>query len=238
MPKYRFRPGLIPTLAMLLAVALCIRLGLWQQHKAEAKRALQSQFDQRLREAPVALPEKIADLEAWRYRRVKVRGSYDTHYQILLDNQVEQEIAGYQVITPLQLDNGRRVLVNRGWVPAPADHRSVPPVVTPNGAQEVEGTVWLPSDKFFALEPKQASAQWQPVWQNMDMKRYAQSVPFDVLPLVIRLDAASNAGGFARDWPRPVERIEMHVGYSYQWFGFALAFMVIYLVVNIRKSND
>jgi surfeit locus 1 family protein len=55
---------------------------------------------------------------------------------------------------------------------------------------------------------------------------------------VIRLDAASGAGGFVRNWPRPAERIEMHIGYAYQWFGFALAFFVIYLVVNFRKSNE
>ena len=238
MLKYRFRPGLMPTLAMLIVVTVCIKLGLWQQHKAEVKRALQAQLDQRLREATVALPEQIADLEAWRYRRVKVRGSYEPRYQILLDNQVEQEVAGYQVVTPLQLENGRRVLVSRGWVAAPADHATLLQVTTPSGMQEVEGTVWLPSEKFFALGSTPAGEQWQPVWQNMDMKRYAQMVPFAVQPFVIRLDATSNAGGFARNWPRPAERIEMHVGYSYQWFGFALAFVVIYLVVNIRKSDD
>lgn len=238
MLKYRFRPGLLPTLAMLLAVTVCIKLGLWQQHKAEVKRALQTQLDQRLKEAPVALPEKIADLEAWRYRRVKVRGSYDTRYQILLDNQVEQEVAGYHVVTPLQLENGMRVLVNRGWIAAPANHGTVPQVATPGGMQEVEGAIWLPPDRFFALGPTPAGTQWEQVWQNMDLKRYAQAVPFAVQPFVIRLDATSTAGGFVREWPKPAERIEMHVGYAYQWFGFALAFAVIYLVVNIRKNNE
>jgi len=98
---------------MLLAVVVCIKLGLWQQHKAEAKQVLQAQLDRRLKEAPVALPDKITDLEAWRYRRVKVKGSYDTRYQILLDNQVEQDLAGYHVMTPLQLENGESILVNR-----------------------------------------------------------------------------------------------------------------------------
>lgn len=238
MLKYRFRPGLLPTLAMLLVVALCIRLGLWQQHKAEIKQALQVQLDQRLREAPVALPENIADPEAWRYRRVKVRGSYDTHYQILLDNQVEEEVAGYHVVTPLRMENGTHVLVDRGWIAAPANHATLPQVVTPSEMQEVEGTIWLPSDRFFALAPMPESQQWQAAWQNMDMPRYRQAVPFAVLPLVIRLDAASKAGGFIRNWPRPAERIEMHISYAYQWFGFALAFAVIYLVVNIRKSDD
>jgi surfeit locus 1 family protein len=236
--KYRFRPGLLPTLATLLTVAVCIKLGLWQQHKAQAKQMLQTQLDQRQQEAPVALPDSIVDLEAWRYRRVKVRGSYDTHYQILLDNQVEQDLAGYHVMTPLQLENGAHVLVNRGWVMAPADRTSVPQLGTPPGMLEVEGIVWLPPEKYFALGSASGSEKWQTVWQNMDMKRYAASVPFAVQPFVIRLDATSGAGGFVRNWPKPAERIEMHIGYAYQWFGFAVAFVVIYIVVNLRKNNE
>lgn len=223
---------------MLLAVAVCIRLGLWQQHKAEVKQALQAQLDQRLREVPVALPAKIDDPEAWRYRRVAVRGSYDTRYQILLDNQVEGEVAGYHVVTPMQVAGGTYVLVDRGWIAAPPDHATVPEVLTPRAVQEVQGNLWLPPDKFFVLEAPVANEKWQTVWQNMDMKRYAALVPFSVAPVVIRLDAASDAGGFVRNWPRPAERVEMHMGYAYQWFGFALAFFVIYLVVNFRKNNE
>lgn len=234
---YRFRPTLLPTIAMVVAVCVCVKLGLWQQRKAEAKQALQTQLDQRLLEAPVALPDHITDLESWRYRRVQVHGSYDAHYQILLDNQLNDEVAGYHVITPLLLDNGLRVLVDRGWIAAPANHSMVPPVATPNGMQEVTGTAWLPPEKFFALAPPAASPQWQTVWQNLDMQRYAHAVPFAVYPFVLRLDAASGAGGFVRDWPRPAERIEMHIGYAYQWFGFALAFAVIYIVVNLKKNQ-
>lgn len=224
---------------MLVTVALCVRLGLWQQHKAEAKQALQSQLDQRLQEAPIALPPEITDLEAWRYRRVSVRGNYDPRYQILLDNQVDGGIAGYHVITPLHVE-GREayILVNRGWIAAPADHQTVPAIATPAGTQELVGQVWLPPSKFFALEAPPLGPKWQPVWQNLDMKRYASAVPFAVQPFVVRLEASSDAGGFARNWPRPAERIEMHIGYAYQWYGFALAFAAIYLVLNIRKRDE
>ena len=194
------------------------------------------QLNQRLREAPVALPERIDDPQAWRYRRVKLRGSYEPRYQILLDNQVENEVAGYHVLTPLRLDNGMRVLVNRGWVAAPADHARQPHILTPDGVQDVEGTAWLPAEKYFALQPAPAERQWQAVWQHLDLKRYASLVPFATHALVIRLDPASTAGGFVRNWPAPAERIEKHIGYAYQWYGFALAFAVIYLVVNIRKK--
>lgn len=236
--SYSFRPGLLPTLATLVLAALCIKLGLWQQHKAEAKQALQAQLEQRLQESPTALPQHIDSPADWRYRRVNVSGHYDPRYQILLDNQMHGETPGYHVLTPLMPDSGgSAVLVDRGWIAAPADRSQLPQVETPDGGQQVEGYLWLPG-KFYALEPPApAGGAWQPLWQNMDMARYASSVPFPVLPLVIRLDAGSAAGGFARAWPLPAERVEMHIGYAYQWYGFAVALAIIYIVVNLKKTR-
>jgi surfeit locus 1 family protein len=51
------------------------------------------------------------------------------------------------------------------------------------------------------------------------------------------LDADSNAGGFSRAWPAPAERIGTHIGYAYQWYGFAVATFIIYLVVGFRKRD-
>lgn len=220
-------------------VALFIRLGLWQLHKAEAKQALQSQLDRHLTETPAALPDQLGNPEDWRYRRVKVQGTYETQYQILLDNQVENGVAGYHVITPLSIaGSARHILVNRGWIPAPAEHSVVPRVDTPADMQEVIGSLWLPSNKIFALEAPPANGQWQPVWQNMDMERYLQSAPLNLYPLVVRLDPDSPAGGFARNWPHPAERIETHLGYAYQWFGFAATLVAIYLVLSFRKVEQ
>lgn len=234
--NYTFRPSLLMTLATLVMLALCIKLGLWQYNKAESKQALQTQLNKRLTEPPVAIPEKITDLEAWRYRRVKFAGIYNTSYQVLLDNQVENTVAGYHVLTPMQVEGSSSyVLVDRGWIPGAAD-RKVPLVSAPQGRQEVGGDIGLPSAKFFTLEaPPSTDGKWQPVWQNMDMHRYAKAVPFEVQPFVVRLAPQSAAGGFVRNWPRPAENIEMHIGYAYQWFGFALTLLVIYIVLNVKK---
>ncbi|MDR2220839.1 MAG: SURF1 family protein [Methylobacillus sp.] len=234
--KYHFQPRLLPALTALLCAALFVRLGLWQQHKAEAKQTLQAQLDSHMKEAPVALPDTIADAEAWRYRNVRVRGSYETHYQILLDNQVDDERAGYHVVTPLHIEGTeRRILVDRGWIPAPVLHSDIPVIETPGEPLEITGNLWLPSDKIYTLESPTPAAGWQKVWQNMDMKRYRQAVPFELHPLVIRLAPDSDAGGFTRNWPRPAERMEMNWGYAYQWYGFAVAAIAIWLFLSFRK---
>jgi surfeit locus 1 family protein len=234
--KYTFRPNIWMTLATLAVMMLCIKAGLWQFNKAESKQALQTLLNARLTELPVGLPHKITDLEQWRYRRVKFAGVYDTRYQVLLDNQVENIVVGYHVLTPMQVEGSSHyVLVNRGWIPI-TGNRKVPVVTASQGRQEIEGEIALPSNRFFSLEALPATdGKWQQVWQNLDMARYTKSVPFAVQPFLVRLDAKSKADGFVRNWPPPGERVSMHLGYAYQWFGFALTLLVIYIVLNVKK---
>ena len=70
--KYSFRPNLWMTLAALLMLAICIKLGMWQYDKADARRTLQKQLNTRLTEPAVTLPAKITALESWRYKRVSL----------------------------------------------------------------------------------------------------------------------------------------------------------------------
>jgi surfeit locus 1 family protein len=234
--KYQFRPQLIPTLAAAVLIALMVKLGFWQYGKAQQKAALQATYDARLAQVPTALPDAVGNIEEWRYRRVHAKGVYEPRYQILLDNQVENEAAGYHVLTPFRPDGGASlVLVDRGWIPM-GDRNHLPQVETPAGTVEIEGYAWVPSSKFYELGAPAESGSLQPLWQNMDMQRYARMVPFAVLPFVVRLDAASPAGGFVRNWPRPAERIEMHLGYAWQWWGFSATLAVIWLVVNFRRN--
>ena len=239
--KYTFRPSVLMTLATIIVMALCIKAGLWQYNKAQVKLALQTQLNARLTEPALALTDqliadKIAASEDLRYLRVKFTGVYDTRYQVFLDNQVENTVAGYHVLTPMQVQGSKLyVLLNRGWIAGV--NRQLPTIKTPQGLQEIEGDIAIPAAKFFSLEvPPATNGQWQPVWQHLDMQRYAKSVPFGVQPFVVRLDAKNSSGGFIRNWPPPGENISMHLGYAYQWFGFALTLLVIYIVLNLKKN--
>jgi surfeit locus 1 family protein len=234
--KYTIRASLFISLLTLAAIALCLKAGFWQYNKAQAKLALQSQLTARMAEAPVELPSHVSDLENWRYKQVKFTGVYDTKYQVYIDNQVEDTKVGYHILTPMLVTNSRfYVLVNRGWI-AGSPNRNVPVVTTPAGKLEIEGEIGLPSQRFFTLEaPQTNDKKWQPVWQNLDMARYAKSVPFAVQPFIVRLHPNSQAGGFIRNWPAPGDRVGMHLGYAYQWFGFALTLLIIYIVLNVKK---
>jgi surfeit locus 1 family protein len=230
----RFRPDLLPTLAAIITMAVMIKLGFWQYGKAQAKASLQQTYDQRAADAYTAIPSSIDDVELWRYRKLEGKGRYLTELQILLDNQVEKEQAGYHVITPFKTESGALVLVDRGWIPV-GDRARLPEVDTPAEVVHVSGFSWIPSTKYFELATPDST--WQPVWQNLDLARYTKASGLQVLPLVIRLDANSQAGGFVRNWVRPAENIEKHLGYALQWWGFAATVLVIWIFVNLRKEK-
>lgn len=235
--SYQFRPQLLTSVVAAVVMAIMIKLGFWQYHKAEQKQALQAIYDARAQQPVVNVPAGVDNLESWRYRRLQAKGRYRTDYQVLLDNQVDGEAVGYHVITPLQTENGVTVLVDRGWIPV-GDRSRLPDIRTPSGMVTVTGFSWIPSPKFFELQAP--AGGWQPVWQNMDMPRYLKLVPFKAHPFVIRLDADSSAGGFVRHWVMPAERIEQHIGYAYQWWGFSVALFGIWIFVNLKRkpSNE
>lgn len=211
-----------------------ISLGMWQWNKAEAKQALQAERDQRGQAAPTTLPADLPAADSLRYRHLIVRGTYDADHQVLIDNRLRQGVAGYHVLTPLRLaDSGRYVLINRGWLAAPADHHEQPAALVPPGEIELTGIAVLPPERFFNLAAQPASG-WEPVWQNLDLERFRGLLPGHLLGIVIQLDPQAPAG-FDREWPRPDERIERHRSYALQWFGFAIASIGIWLFLLIRR---
>jgi surfeit locus 1 family protein len=239
--KYEFRFGWISTVVTLFCIALFIKLGLWQYHKAEYKRNIEQQYQSSLQKKVVSLEDYLDHPEGLQYQKVQVLGEYEPEYQILIDNQVEADQAGFHVLTPLRIkDKNVYVLVNRGWVAGSANHQDVPVFDTPSGVQVISGMLWLPSDKIFTLESpedvsKHAGKKWSLVWQHLDMKKYQSLAPIKTLDVIIKLDPEQSQGGFVRNWQLPPSRIMTNLSYAYQWFGFAFAAFAIYLYTSITK---
>jgi surfeit locus 1 family protein len=237
--NYLFCPSWLGLIILMICIPLFIKLGLWQYNKAELRKEIQSSYNASLDQDALVLPDNLTNVDAWKHKKVKVKGHYETKYQILLDNQVEENVAGFHVITPLRLDGSNDyVLINRGWVAGGANHSDIPAINTPNELLEIIGLVWIPSKKIFTLESDSEKSSWKTVWQHMDMDRYQRSTPIHILPLVIKLDSKSNGGGFVRKWQLPSSKIATNMGYAYQWFGFTIASILIFLFTSIKKANN
>ena len=135
--RLRFTPRPFPTLATVAAVPAFALLGRWQLDRADEKRALAAAFASA--GPAVELPDDSGSLP--RYQRVIARGRYDSRHQFLLDNRVHEGRAGVQVLTPLVLDGGGMVLVNRGWQPFGRTRQDLPEVAVPEGPRRIAGKI-------------------------------------------------------------------------------------------------
>ncbi len=234
------RASLTSSLTVALLLPLFVYLGYWQLQRADEKRQLQEEYDTRASDAVVKIEPRVQRAEDLRFYRVTVKGHYETDYQILVDNRVHHGVAGYYVVTPLHIEGGKvRVLVNRGWIPLGESREHLPRIDTPEGPQVVDGIAAVPATHFFRLaEEAPMSDDGQTVWQHLDLKRYAASVPFPLQPVVILLDSASPAGGFTREWRRLDTGIVVHQGYAFQWFALAAALLMIYLLLGRRAARS
>jgi surfeit locus 1 family protein len=230
--RFTFAPRVVPTVAMVLFVALTLSLSRWQAHRADEKRALQSQMEARLAEPPLTLTGAVPSEEPLLFRRVHVSGEWIPEGQVFIDNRVEGERAGFDVITPLRIrGTSEAVLVNRGWIERTAAYPAAPAVDVPAGPVEVSGVATVPPRRFIELSSETVTGN---VWQNLSIARYAAAMHRAVLPVVI-LDDHPPAG-LAAVHAAPDTGIARHVEYEFTWAAFALTAVALWVALNLRKA--
>jgi surfeit locus 1 family protein len=219
LPRRR-RPAWIPTVAAFATIALCITAGNWQHRRMLEKEALQNAMQQAAQVAPVAFPRGAADWSAWRFRQVVASGEYDPRHQILIDNKVHDARVGFDVVTLLRLQDGRAVLVDRGWIAAGPTRAVLPEAPPPRGLLDVRGRIDVPGHGYYELgAPTSADGA---IWQHLDPRKFTELTGIDVAPVVVEaLDAAGGGAGLVRDWPLPDAGIDTHLSYMIQWYTFA-----------------
>ncbi|MCF2134975.1 SURF1 family protein [Mycetohabitans sp. B4] len=232
MLKIRFWPAL----AVLIVIAVTVRLGFWQRDRAHQKEALQARIERFEHATPISLDGRrwaLADIE---FHRVVVRGRFVPDATVYLDNRLYNDQPGFYVVTPLKLAAGGYVLVNRGWLPRNAQQRSViAPYRTPSGEVTIEGVARADASRAFELG-RGGAAPHQSIRQNLDVGSYAAETGLPLEPFVLQ-QTNDTADGLVRDWPAPDTGVERNYGYMVQWWGMALAALAFGLYAARRAAR-
>lgn len=205
-------------------VALTTRLGLWQLDRAAQKLQWEQARAEQAR-APAldaaALPGTAQAAQAHEHRLVAIQGRWLGEHTVFLDNRPMAGRAGFHVLTPLALNDGRVLLVQRGWWPRDAADRTridAPP--PPAGVQPVRGRIALAPSRLVELAPEAAG----PIRQNVDLAAFAAERRLALLAWVlVQLDdpAVPVNDGLLRQWPEVASGVHKNYGYAVQWFGLA-----------------
>ena len=150
-------------LLMSLAAATMVGLGLWQLDRYHQRSATNARIDGAGEPVPIAavLPRPPAGgvgappAAESRWARVVVTGRYDQRHEVLARARTVNGQVGFEVLTPLVLDDGTAVLVDRGWLPPAGAGATAPPRVpgAPSGLVTVVGRVHAPESRAGAAEP-------------------------------------------------------------------------------------
>ena len=221
---------ILPALFGLLGVGVLSSLGFWQLDRAAQKDALIAEMEARIFAAPQPLPTAL-DPDRDRYTPVTAQGRFTEEHTLSLASQ-KAKGPGFHLISVLETEDGRRVLVDRGFLPA-AEAEALAPAT---GPVQVAGNLHWPRDGdrftpdydagrnlFFARDVDQMSALLR------------------TEPVLIVLRTSSEPSPPAT--PVPVFEVTIpdnHMGYAVQWFLMAIAWagMTVFLLWRIRQQRD
>jgi len=228
---------------VVVGVVAMVNLGFWQLRRLDERRAFNAVVEASYDSTPVPFDQLVdrdwrADTDglgavddsgiAW--RPVTVSGTYDESASLRVVNRSQYGRAGDNLVVPLLLDDGRVVLVNRGFVPLGVDD---PPL--PGTEVEVLGRL-RPSEERSAVGARDPSDGLLTEVQRLDLVRLSRQFT-DLAPVYLELVSSSPAE--ADGLPQPVVRPDLsegsHLSYAVQWFIFAGA-VVVGWVLAVRLS--
>ena len=237
---FNFRFRLVPFIAMLVVAAIGASLGQWQLRRAAEKQAIEQRITAQEKAAPLRLEgaaAQVGDVEAIEFRQVAVRGEFLPGWTIYLDNRPHQGKPGFHVLTPLKIaGSGRHIIIARGWTPRDvADRSRIVPIATPAGMVEITGTARSHASRLLQLglaAPVKPGA----IVQNLDVATLAQASGLALEPFIVE-QAGSGGDGLVRDWPRPSQGRDRHLGYAFQWFALAATALLFFVVTGFKRGS-
>jgi cytochrome oxidase assembly protein ShyY1 len=234
---YRFllRPKWIAfTLGIVLLIFTMINLGLWQLRRLDQRRESNTAVEQRYDQTPRPLDSVLTpgtDPDQLQWLPVTVVGTYRPEGTVHIVNRSQNGFAGDNIVVPLDLGDGRVLLVNRGFLPLGEDTPR-----PPTGQVEVTGRLRPSQSRHFA-QLSDASTGTLTEAQRIDIPRLRQQVDGHVVDMYIDAFESKPADSPVLE---PVVKPDLsegpHLSYAIQWFIFSVCAAVGW-VLAIRHSG-
>lgn len=219
---------ILPLLFGLVGCAILISLGTWQVQRLSWKEGILAEIEEKIAAAPVALPAK-PDPQTHRYLPVDLQGAF-TGSEIHVLFSIKNQGPGYRVISEFVTEAGRRILVDRGFVPTPRKSED-------RAAQGIalEGNLHWPEEiDGFTPEPDVTAN----IWFARDLPAMAKTLGTEPTLVVARASTPTTPAV----QPVPVTPVGIpndHLQYAITWFLLAIAWagMTAYLLWRIRQRT-
>ncbi|MFQ5624673.1 MAG: SURF1 family protein [Paracoccaceae bacterium] len=220
------RRTLFPVIFGIAGAAILIWLGVWQLQRLAWKEAVLARIDESIHAPPADLPAKPEEARD-NYRRVRVTGRLGAAELHVLTSRSGLG-PGYRIIAPLDLSEGRRILLDRGFVPeAEKDSARAAGAITVTGSLH-----WPRETDSFTPEPNHK----RNIWFARDVDAMARELSAEPVLVVV---AESSIDDGVLPEPVTVNIRNVHLQYAITWFSLAAAWigMTAYLLWRIKQRT-
>jgi surfeit locus 1 family protein len=240
--RYSFtRPQLVPLLFIAFATALTLGLGIWQIQRLGWKEALIERIEEAQKLPSVTeLPYDAGEAAALAYRNVRVKGRFLCSSSFYRPANISGYGSGFFRLDPLGLENGRVVLVNRGFISKrPESFRFLPPpLMQCDETAEtviVNGRLRPPYAKrmFTPENPNKRESLW--FYEGIDEMEDLLNLP--ILPIIIDEIKPRQPGVEPVPNTGEINIRNDHLGYAVTWFLMAFAGIVMFVCYHLKREE-
>lgn len=220
---------LAPFLFGLIGAGILISLGVWQVQRLDVKEAQLLEIETKIAATPVYLPIE-PDADAHKYLPVAVDGQFgEGALRVLVSRK--RVGAGYLIISPFTTADGRRILIDRGFLKI---EDALPTV--PSEPVTLRGNLHWPEDRNSSTPDNDVSGN---TWFARDLGDMASNLKTEPVLLIVRETSYSD-GALV---PLPVDTTHIpndHLQYAVTWFSLAFIWLVMtgYYILRLRRKAE
>lgn len=211
----------------LVGIIILVSLGNWQIRRLGWKQEVLAQIEARIDAVPVTIPNDIVP-DADRYLAVRASGRI-TNQELHVLASSKQTGAIYRVISAFEMADGRRVMLDRGWI-KPSEKE----VVRDEVDAMVVGNLHWPDEVDSYTPENDIEGN---IWFARDVDTMAAAL--NTAPILIVARETSETGQSLTPMPVTTTGIPNdHLQYAVTWYGLALVWlaMTLYYLRRMRKK--
>ena len=219
---------ILPLFFGILGTVVLVSLGTWQVQRLTWKTGVLAEIDARIASDPVAVPVQ-PDPEKDRFLPVTARGTI-TNEELHVLASTRDVGAVYRVIAAFETEDGRRLLLDRGWIKTPRKNMARAPVEA-----TIEGNLHWP-DEIDSYTPENDLAG--NIWFARDVDTMAAALATEPVLIVLRTTSENDPPVT----PLPLDSAGIpndHLEYVVTWYGLAIVWVIMtfYYLRRLRKTK-
>lgn len=234
-PKWLASHAFVLTMLVVMLAA-----GFWQLDRLDARKASNEEI-RTASESPALPVEDLLALvgageDVLDQTAVTVTGQFLDEPGLLVANRTFDTEPGFWFVAPLKLDDGRIVLVSRGWIP-----RNVAAGQSQQQIEAADGRVTIAGRLFASVDGGRLGSPVNGVPQvsRLDLDTAQDAIGLEVVDRWVQAeDPDWRRGVIPIPVPRPTLDGGPHLSYAFQWFFFSASTVIAYALILRRRRSD